>query len=80
MVDFSSADEAAIVSALAKALEILPGVALGEPLSRFVAYPQIAVAGLGDDYTRLDLLACKAEMIRRALRVGHGFPKAREAA
>lgn len=74
-------DDLLLVSRMAAALETLPDAALREPLARFESYPQRPIAGLGDDdYARFDLDACKAEMIRRALRVGRGFSRVSEAA
>ncbi len=67
-------DEAVLVSKLAATLWVLPGDMVGDPKARLATYPWALVAALTpDNYRALDVAACKAEMIRRALRVGKGF-------
>ena len=72
--------DAFIVSELAAALEALPDERLASPAFRFASYRPTGLLAAGDDFQRLDLMACRAEMIRRALRVGRGFSAKREAA
>jgi len=74
-------DETVLVSKLAATLWVLPGDMVGDPKARLATYPWALVAALTpDNYRALDLAACKAEMIRRALRVGKGFNANRRAA
>jgi len=75
-------DETVLVSKMSAALARLSDEALSRAWSRAITYPDLPeFKALGSsDYRALDLAACKAEMIRRALRVGKGFGQRKEAA